>query len=295
MKRIITSIVLAAVLAISTMAADVPYTVFYKATDLALEGSAFAATTADGTVNDKVLICNESGENASGTGATFTFTVPEDGAYTIWGRVYYPSQSNNSIHYSVDGGDSLIWDFPDEDDTPGETDPSKMPACYGSWQYFYLTYRQDGTFTDTNMQGWWSIENNQWRHAPNVLNLTAGEHSIHFVGRETGWMIDELVVTELTTEEYDPNYYEGNSAILDPCQFCGTYWQHYYEDIYAATGVSAEEYYNNTLYPVVEEAEVVDAAAAADAPVTAPQTADMTVLLAAAAALTGAIVSRKRR
>jgi hypothetical protein len=289
MKRIITSIVLAAVMALSTMAADVPFIEFHKATDMALEGSAFAAVKYDGSVNDKVLVCNEKGDDASGTGFTFKFTVPEDGNYTIWGRVFYPSQSNNSIHYSVDGGQSLIWDFPDEDDSAGETDASKMPVCYGSWQYFYLTYRQDGTFTDTNMQGWWSIENNQWRHAPNVLTLTAGEHSIHFVGRETGWYIDEFVVTELGVEDYDPNFYEGNSAILDPCQFCGTYWQHYYEDIYAATGVTAEQYYNETLYP----AEIVTETAGG--PATAPQTMDITVVLAACAALTGAIVSRKRR
>ena len=289
MKRIICSILMAALLAVTVMAADVPFTQFYKAADLPLDGSAIGTTTFAGSINDKVLTCNEKGDDASGTGVTFTFTVPEDGAYTIWGRVYYPSQSNNSIHYSVDGGESLIWDFPDEDDTPGETDPALMPVCYGSWQYFYLTYRQDGTFTDTNMQGWWSIENNQWRHAPNVLNLTAGEHSIHFVGRETGWYIDEFVVTELGVEDYDPNYYNGNSAILDPCQFCGTYWQHYYEDIYAATGVTAEQYYNETLYPVVETVD------GADVPATAPQTMDVTVVLAACAALTGAIVSRKRR
>ena len=289
MKRILCSILMAVVLTVSVMAADAPFTQFYKAADLALDGSAVVATTFEGSVNDKVLTCNEKGDDASGTGFTFTFTVPEDGDYTIWGRVFYPSQSNNSIHYSVDGGASLVWDFPDEDDTPGETDPSQMPVCYGSWQYFYLTYRQDGTFTDTNMQGWWSIENNQWRHAPNVLTLTAGEHSIHFVGRETGWYIDEFVVTELGVEDYDPNFYEGNNAILDPCQFCGTYWQHYYEDIYAATGVTAEQYYNETLYPAEIVTEVVDGPAAA------PQTMDITVVLAACAALTGAIVSKKRR
>ena len=292
MKRILCSILTVILLAVTVTAADAPYTVFYKAADLALDGTAIAPTTFAGSINDKVLTCNEKGDNASGTGFTFTFTVPEDGDYVIWGRVFYPSQSNNSIHYSVDGGDSLVWDFPDEDDTPGETDPALMPACYGSWQYFYLTYRMDGTFTDTNMQGWWSIENNQWRHAPNVLSLKAGEHSIHFVGRETGWYIDEFVVTELAIEDYDPNYYAGNTAILDPCQFCGTYWQHYYEDIYAATGVTAEDYYNNTLYPTVE---IVDSAAAADGPSAAPQTMDVTVLLAACAALTGVIASKKRR
>ncbi len=284
MKRIILALTLAVLLALGTVAADVPFTQFIPAESVALDGSAASLVTAKGSINSKVLTCTEKADDASGSGFTFTFTVPEDGDYTIWGRVYYPSQSNNSIHYSVDGGASLIWDFPDED---GEA------ICYGNWQYFYLTFREDGSFTDSNIYGSWSIENNQWRHAPNVLSLKAGEHSIKFAGRETDWYIDEFVVTELTTEEYDPNNYDGNSAILDPCKFCGTYWQHFYEDIYAATGVTAEQYYNETLYPVVEEAELVEAGAIDVA--TAPQTADVTVLLFAAMALTGAVVSKKRR
>ncbi len=295
MKHIITSIALAALLSIGTLAADVPYTAFYKAADMAVDGAAVTATTTKGSIHDKVLTCVEKGENAEGSGFTFTFTVPEDGDYTVWGRVFYPDQSSNSIHYSVDGGESMVWDFPDESDNEAEekNDPSLMPVCYGSWQYFYLTYRQEGKYSDTDMYGTWTIEHDQWRHAPNVLSLKAGEHSIHFVGRETGWMIDELVVTELAAADYDPNYYVGNLDILDPCQFCGTYWQHYYKDIYAATGVTAEEYYHSTLYP---EVELVDAAdAAAPTVTTAPQTADMTLVLCAVAALSGAIASKKRR
>lgn len=300
MKRTLTSIaltalVLANALTFHAAAADAPYTAFYKASDMALDGTAITTTTTKGSIHEKVLVCNEKGDDATGTGFTFTFTVPADGDYTIWGRVYYPDQSSNSIHYSVDGGESRVWDFPDEDDSAGEEDPALMPVCYGSWQYFYLTYREEGKYTDTNMYGTWTIEHDQWRHAPNVLSLTAGEHSIHFVGRETSWMIDELVVTELKAEEYDPNYYEGNLYFLDPCQFCGTYWQHYYKDIYAATGVTAEEYYNSTLYPTIENVEIVDSAETATAPVTAPQTADMTVVLAAIAGITGMIVSKKRR
>ncbi len=285
MKRIILALTLAVVLALGTTAADVPFTQFIPAEGLTVDGAAIAAVKADGSIHDKVLTCNEKGDDATAPGFTLTFTVPEDGDYTIWGRVYYPSQSNNSIHYSVDGGASMIWDFPDED--------APETVCYNNWQYFYLTFREDGSFDDPNIYGSWSMENNQWRHAPNVLSLKAGEHTIKFAGRETGWFVDEFVVTELKTEEYDPNNYEGNSAILDPCKFCGTYWQHFYEDVYTATGVTAEQYYNETLYPVVEEAELV--ADAGDAVAAAPQTADVSVLLMAAMALTGAIVSKKRR
>ncbi len=284
MKRIILALTLAVTLALSTAAADVPFTQFIPAESVVLDDGPMTLVDLDGSINGKVLTCTEKADDVSAPGFTFKFTVPEDGEYTIWGRVFYPSVSNNSLHYSVDGGDALIWDFPDEDDGA---------VCYNSWQYFYLTFREDGVFEDTNMYGYWTIENNQWRHAPNVLSLKAGEHTIKFAGREAGWFIDEFVVTELPAAEYDPNFYDGNSAILDPCKFCGTYWQHYCEDVYAATGVTAEQYYNETLYPVVEEAELV--AEGGDAVATAPQTADVSVLLMAAMALTGIIVSKKRR
>ncbi len=230
----------------TTASSDAPYAAFYPASDFELDaGTYIDLDTLEGSVNEKVLTCIASDNDATGDGCTFTFNVPETGKYTIWGRVYFPGQSNNSIHYSVDDGESLIWDFPDED--------AADTACYSSWQYFYLTYRASDFYEDENLYGTYTLENNEWRHAPNVLDLTAGQHSIHFVGRETGWYLDEIIVTELDIEDYDPNVCDGNDAILEVCKFCGPEWQHYYKDVYAVTGVTAQQYFNETLYPVVAE------------------------------------------
>lgn len=299
-KLFITLAVLTAVIlsVFPVSAADVPWINFLEAEGCLLDsGGAVEVVEADGAIG-KALTCVEKQGDADGDGFTFTFDIPEDGSYTVWGRVYYPSQSNNSLHYSVDGGDSLVWDFADEDDA--------ATACYNSWQYFYLTYREEGSFDEVYPYGSWSVENGCWRHSPNYLTLTKGSHSIHFTGREDGWYLDQFVVTKLKVDEYDPNYYEGNDAILPECKFCDAEWKHYTSDVYAAKGITAEDYFYNTLYYTapepeptpepeiaVETPEVEAVVESAPVVTTAAQTGDM-LIFTLAAVVTVIAASKKR-
>jgi hypothetical protein len=41
--------------------------------------------------------------------ARYTFTVPVDGDYLIWGRVYSPDIATNRFHVQVDGGTRYLW------------------------------------------------------------------------------------------------------------------------------------------------------------------------------------------
>lgn len=210
---------------------DADYTVLGK-------GESWTVKETEGAMGGKALYCNTKADNASGDGFSITFAVPAEGDYTIWGRVFYPSQTSNSMHYSVDDGQSLVWDLVDD----------KTSDAYGKWQYFYLTKRTTGTYTDTTKYGEWTIANNEHRHAANVLHLTAGQHTIKITGREAGMYIDEFVITNYSASEYDPNAFEGNTAILDKCQFCGTDCKHYISDLYAQKGATAQTYFTMILH-----------------------------------------------
>ena len=198
-------------------------------------------------IGGKAVTCKTTASDATGDGITLRVNIPTDGTYQIWGRVYYPSQTENSLFYAVDGGDTKIWDFADEDAA------IPAPACYKSWQYFYLTDRAKGTYSDTTKYGTFTIENSNWRHAPNALNLTAGVHEITITGREAGVILDEIVISTYSVDKYDPNAYEGNNCILETCKFCGSEWKHYYSDVYAQTNVTAEEHFVSVLHTEAEE------------------------------------------
>lgn len=231
---------------IPVSATDAPWITFINAENVSLDGGGSISVINDsGAIDGKVITCTEKADNADGDGFTLTFTVDKAGSYQIWGRVWYPNISSNSLHYSVNGGDSLVWDFADED--------SPDSSCYNSWHYFYLTVRQAGTYENVSPYGSWTVENNDWRHAPNYLNLTAGQHSIHFTGRETDWMIDEFIITELSVDQYDPNAADGNNNFLSECKFCHADWKHYVKDVFAVTGQTAQDYFHNNLYPTVVE------------------------------------------
>lgn len=305
-KALIVTLLCAAFLicAIPVTAADKPFTKFIPAESVELDGfSIEVVDDVEGTIDGKAVTCIIGGENAYSDGFTLTFEVPAEGDYTIWGRVYYPSISNNSVYYSVDDEESKVWDFVDEDDSDS--------PCYKSWQYFYLTDRVPDLYEDEKMYGPWTIENNEWRHTPNVLHLTAGQHSIHFAGRETMWYIDEFVITELSVEQYDPNAFDGNNSFAE-CKFCGTEWKHYCKDIFALTGQTAEDHYNTVLYPAdtaadtaakteaadeTQEAEPESVPPAADSAVTtAPQTFDIGIFAVFSAVISafGFSFSRKK-
>lgn len=233
-------------------AEDKPFADFIEAENCSVDANnACSVVDNTGAIGGKGITCttavgNNGTAKSTTDGFTLKFTVPKDGIYTVWGRVYTPNQTGNSLHYSVDGGDSQVWDMIDEagDDLD----------CYGNWYYMYLTFRQPVTYdADSPNGGSFTQQKGVWRRSPNYLTLTKGEHIIHFTGREAGWIIDQFVITELEVEEYNPNYYEGNDYLFEGCSFCSANWKHYYKDIYAVKGITAESYFNNTLYPASSE------------------------------------------
>lgn len=228
-------------------------------------GKAWSQKEHVGAMGGSALYCSAKATNAAGDGFTFTFYAPADGTYYIWGRVFYPNQTANSLFYDLDSGKaSNIWDFPDEADA--------AQPCYNSWQYFYLTERKKGSYTDPKLYGSFTIQNGQWRHAPLAMTLTAGEHSIHFSGREAGMYIDELVVTNYAVNEYDPNACEGNTSFLPTCAFCGTDWKHYCADVAALTGVSAQDHFRNVLHKDATEWTIPEKKPTEPEPPTEPET-----------------------
>ena len=207
-------------------------------THLVKTSSAWAQIADSGAINNKALICNTKADNVNGDGITVKFAVPKEGDYYFWGRVAYLDNTGNSLFYRFDNGAEYIWDMPDED--------ASTAACYQSWHYFYMTHRKTGTYTDPAKYGTYTIENGEWRHAPNVIHLTEGVHELKISGREAGMMLDELVITSYDITEYDPNACEGNNHLLDTCKFCGTEWKHYYKDGYAINGTTAETTFKAT-------------------------------------------------
>ncbi len=207
-----------------------------------LDGS-WVVADKEGAIGGKAIFGEKVAGSADGSGFTLKFYAPKEADYTIWGRVFFEDQLKNSMFYKVDGGAQNIWDLPDEDIVQGQA----APACYGSWQYFYLTHRKAGTYSADDGYGTYTVQYGDWRHAPNVLHLSEGWHEIKVTSREAGVYIDEFVVTSYTTKEYDPNNFTGNDKLLDVCKFCGNN-AHYCSDVLAQSGESAQSYFLRVLH-----------------------------------------------
>ena len=201
-------------------------------------------TVADkaGAIGGKAIYGEKTATSADGSGFTLKFYAPKEADYAIWGRVFFEDQLKNSMFYKVDKGTQNIWDLPDEDVVSGQD----APDCYGNWQYFYLTHRKAGTYSAADGYGTYTVQYGDWRHAPNVLHLAEGWHEIKITGREAGVYIDEFVITNYTIDEYDPNEFTGNDKLLDVCKFCGED-AHYYSDVLAQKGESAQSYFVRVL------------------------------------------------
>ncbi len=251
--------------------ADTYWTTFIEAEDCVPDSdwSMGVEENAD-AIGGKVLSCFSNEPDADGDGFTLTFTVPKKGNYMIWGRVFAPDQTSNSLHYRLDGDAAQIWDFIDED--------GQDCGAYDSWYYMYLTFREDVPYDENEPSASeFTQTEGQWRHSPYYLALDAGEHSIHFTGREYGWSIDQFVITEAPIEAYDPNACTGNDHILGSCKFCNNeIWKHYIKDIYSLYAVTPEQYLEDPtveLIPVSErETETVAETTAAEESTTAPDT-----------------------
>jgi hypothetical protein len=106
--------------------------------------------------------------------AVFTFSVPHDGKYAIWGRVIGPTANNNSFHVSIDtdtitnvvtNGISTIWDLP----------------VTTTWMMSRVNMRTvDTPQTDVDQ----------------TYTLTAGSHTLYLNEREDSSQLDRVVITD---------------------------------------------------------------------------------------------------
>ena len=93
--------------------------------------------------------------------ATYSFSVPEDGVYTIWGRYIASNLAQNSFFVEMDGAGQDIWD---------------MTPLSDSWRWGKITGRATGSVLQ--------------------FNLTAGEHTLVIRGREKDSALDKIIITD---------------------------------------------------------------------------------------------------
>jgi len=145
---------------------------------------------------------------------TFTFTVPKDSTYKLWMRAWHSTLEDNSLFYEIDG-EKMIYDFDECNKSLKDTFPH-----YNRWYYRDLNYRK-----------------NSERGFPQILELSAGVHSMTFAARETGLIIDQIIIT--SDQNYDPNAFEGNTEVFSSCEVC--YGEHLVNEPYAVIGKTPAE------------------------------------------------------
>jgi hypothetical protein len=91
--------------------------------------------------------------------AVYSFEVPVAGDYTIWGRIMSPTDNDNSLWVSVDGGPFALWDT----------------EISGVWM--------------------WDATNSRDIADPAIFTLSAGSHTLTVKTREDGTGLDKLVIT----------------------------------------------------------------------------------------------------
>lgn len=103
----------------------------------------------------------------SGPGAaTWTFTVPTDGEYVLWGEVRAPATNDNSFYVSVNGGEEIAWHTPAPD------------ATTETWTWDPVSRVEEGIHTD-----------------PMIFSLEAGTHRLRIRNREDGTRLRRLRIT----------------------------------------------------------------------------------------------------
>ena len=109
-----------------------------------------------------------SSSTANAGSASFAFYVPAAGPYVVWCRVFAPDASRDSFFVAVDGGPQDIYD-----------------TAAGNW---------------TNVWQWTQVNGHTAGAYPRIFTLAAGSHSIVFSGRESGSMLNRMIITA------DPNF-----------------------------------------------------------------------------------------
>ena len=110
---------------------------------------------------------------ANSGSAVYTFDVAEAGNYLIEARIISPTTDSNSFYVGLDtenaqGDDTYVWD----------------PFVTTSWTWVNVTKRGSGTTT-----------NNEFN--PMIWSLSSGEHTFTFYGRESGTLIDRIILKKV--------------------------------------------------------------------------------------------------
>lgn len=111
--------------------------------------------------------------------ATYSINIPNSGSYMIWCKVLFVSGGSDSFFVSVDGTEDIFGG-----------------AIAGSIVY---------------SPNWMWIKLNSGNGAtiPKIFNLTIGNHSLVFRGRESGAKLDKFVITNnmnfIPNDEVSPN------------------------------------------------------------------------------------------
>jgi len=222
---LLASVMLSAVLSLGVFAKPASETVmiFIEAEDCALDGY----TVVDGKPGSvgKVITADTAGEQSF----TVNFTLPKDGTYYVWMKVWHSAQNDNSLFYEYDG-EEHVYDF---DEKPGEEDPDYF--MYNRWYWARNGRRGDEPLAN----GWseWGEANNQVRHTPVPMNLKAGANSINFRCREANHFIDQIIITD--DFDYDPGDVPGNETYA--CGFCNM--PHFKKEPFADFGKTPEQFW----------------------------------------------------
>lgn len=122
------------------------------------------------TDNGYLVQGSETALNAGGR-ATFTFSVPTAGQFTVAGLVDAPSESANSFYISVDS----------EPQDPEAT--WHVPVTQGA-EWRTVSWQGNGTW-------------NKPAFVPKYFQLSAGQHTLIVVGREAGARIAQLKISKV--------------------------------------------------------------------------------------------------
>jgi len=290
MKKLLAALISAAlmlmpfVLNTAAKSAEDTFILFIEAEDCELDGFA-AVDGITGAVGKMIL----GGDPDS---FTVNFSVPADGTYVLWLKVWHESQSDNSLKYTLDDGIERVFDF---DENAGAYDDEYF--MYRQW--YWIAINERGTEPLENGWSEWGEANNQVRHTPVYLDLKKGDNSITFTVREAGHYIDQVIITD--DLDYDPGDVPGNETYT--CALCNL--EHFRYEPYEKFGKTPEQYFNERLaaeiaakQPAPAPEPPAETAPVTAAPVAAPQTFDALTLgfaLCGAAAVSAVKIARRKR
>jgi hypothetical protein len=129
----------------------------------------------------------ETASNNAGT-ATYSVNTPSPGVYKIVGRVFAANDGSDSFFVNIDNLGEFIWDL----------NPTSVASDFSIWRDDEVTNRGNGTY-------------NNPEHDPYTVELTQGNHTIAFKGREASVKLDyfSLVKVGEVSKPVDDLDYDG--------------------------------------------------------------------------------------